>query len=74
MRRPERDTTKAIDVFIARKAEIDAMLVRIANLSEDHFGADPDGVNWGDVGTLEDYARHLRRITDAAFREGEHAE
>jgi len=74
MRRPARDTKKAIDVFIARKAEIDAMLVRIANLSEDHFGANPDGVNWGDVGTLEDYARHLRRITDCAFHEGEHAE
>ena len=40
----------------------------------DHFGADPDKVHWGDVGTLEDYARHLRRITDAAFKEGEHAE
>jgi hypothetical protein len=74
MRRPAGDTRKAIDAFIARKAEIDAMLARISRLSEDHFGADPDKVNWGDVGTLEDYARHLRRITDAAFREGEHAE
>ncbi len=74
MRRPERDTRKAIHAFIANKAEIDAMLARIAKLSEDHFGADPDKVQWGDVGTLEDYARHLRRITDAAFREGEHAE
>jgi hypothetical protein len=74
MCRPARDTRKAIDVFLARKAEIDAMLERIAKLSEDHSGADPDKVNWGDVGTLESYARHLRRITDAAFREGEHAE
>ncbi len=74
MRRPARDTRKAIDVFIARKAEIDAMLARIAKLSQVQFGADPDKVNWGDVGSLEDYARHLRRITDAAFREGEHAE
>jgi hypothetical protein len=74
MRRPARDTRKAIDVFIAKKTEIDAMLARIAKLSEDHFGADPDTVHWGDVSTLEDYARHLRRITDAAFKEGEHAE
>jgi hypothetical protein len=74
MRRPARETRKAIDVFITRKAEIDAMLARIAKLSDDHFGADPDRVNWGDVGSLEDYARHLRRITDAAFREGEYAE
>ena len=74
MRRPARDTRKAIGAFIAKKAEIDAMLARIAKLSEDHFGADPDKVNWGDVGTIEDYARQLRRITDAAFKEGEHAE
>ena len=74
MRRPARDTRKAIDAFIAKKTEIDSLLARISKLSENHFGADPDKVNWGDVGTLEDYARHLRRITDAAFREGEHAE
>jgi hypothetical protein len=74
MRRPARDTRKAIDAFIAKKVEIDAMLARIAELSEDHFGADPEKVHWGHVGNLEDYARHLRRITDAAFREGEHAE
>ena len=74
MRRPARDSRKAISAFLAKKAEIDAMLARIAKLSENHFGADPDKVNWGDVGTLEDYARHLRRITDAAFKEGEHAE
>jgi hypothetical protein len=73
MRSPK-DNSKALAAFLAKKAEIDAMLVRIANLSDDHFGADPDKVNWGDVGSLEDYARHLRRITDAAFREGKHAE
>lgn len=74
MRRPARDTRKAIDAFIAKKEEIDAMLARISKLSEDHFGANPDNVHWGDVGSLDDYARHLRRITDAAFKEGEHAE
>ena len=74
MRRPARNTRKAIDGFIAKKAEIDAMLTRIAQFSDDHFGADPDKVHWGDVATLEDYARHLRRITDAAFKEGEYAE
>jgi hypothetical protein len=74
MRRRAWDNRKAIDAFVAKKAEIDTMLTRIAKLSEDHFGADPDKVNWGDVGTLEDHARNLRRITDAAFKEGEHAE
>jgi hypothetical protein len=49
----------ALDTFIAKKAEIDTMLVRL---------------NWGHVGTLSDYATLLKRITDSAFKEGEHAE
>ena len=52
--RRHKDNSEALAVFTAKKAEIDAMLTRIAKLSEDHFGADPDRVNWGDVGTLED--------------------
>ena len=52
MRRPARDTRKAIDAFIARKAEIDAMLARISRLSADPFGPDPAKVNWGDLGKL----------------------
>jgi hypothetical protein len=41
---------------------------------EGHFDADPDDLNWGHVGILEFYATQLRRITDMAFKEGEHAE
>jgi hypothetical protein len=63
-----------IDAFIARKAEIDEMLARLTELSDDHFNCTPDEVNWGDVGTLEHYAELLKRITDAVFKEGEHAE
>jgi hypothetical protein len=65
---------QAIDAFIARKAEIDAMLERIQALSDDHFDTNPDEINWGHVGTLAHYAELLKRITDAAFKEGEHAE
>lgn len=65
---------QAIDAFIARKAEIDAMLERIQALSDDHFDTSPDEINWGHVGTLAHYAELLKRITDAAFKEGEHAE
>ena len=65
---------QAIDAFIAAKAEIDAMLDRLKNLSDDHFGYAPDDINWGHVGTLAHYAELLNRITDAAFKEGEHAE
>lgn len=66
-------TTKALDAFIARKAEIDTMLARLAALSNEHFGYAPDEINWGHVGTLASYAETLKRITDAAFHDGEHA-
>ncbi|CAM3105852.1 hypothetical protein SAMN04488021_14416 [Paracoccus aminovorans] len=67
------DNTKALAAFVGRKAEIDAMLARLQALSADHFNLSPEEVNSGDVGTLEHYASLLRRITDSAFKEGEHA-
>ncbi|CAA7619091.1 hypothetical protein [Magnetospirillum sp. SS-4] len=63
----------ALAAFVARKAEIDAMLARLQDASADHFGFAPDDINWGHVGTLAHYADRLKRITDAAFNEGEHA-
>lgn len=69
-----RNNDKAVQAFIAKKAEIDAMIKRIKTLSDDHFDASPDEINWGHVGTLSHYAELLKRITDAAFKEGEHAE
>jgi hypothetical protein len=64
----------ALDAFIARKAEIDRMLTRIQGLSDDHFNIRPDDVHWGHVGDLAYHAEQLRRITDSAFHEGEHAD
>lgn len=60
----------ALDAFVARKAEIDAMLARLQGLSEEHFGVGPDEVHWGHVGSLASYADLLKRITDTAFNEG----
>lgn len=64
----------ALDAFIAKKNQIDAMLARLQELSGDHFNWSPDEINWGHVGTLEHYVELLKRITDSAFQEGEHAE
>ena len=69
-----RDTRTALDAFLARKAEIDGMLARLSDLSAEHFNVAPDEVHWGHVGTLAHYAELLKRITNAAFHEGEHAE
>jgi len=68
-----RNREAALAAFIGKKAEIDGMLARLQALSDDHFNAHPDEVNWGHVGTLEHYASLLKRITDSAFKEGEHA-
>ena len=64
----------ALDAYIAKKAEIDTMLDRLKALSDDHFNVAPDDIEWGHVGTLAHYAELLKRITDSAFKEGEHAE
>jgi hypothetical protein len=66
-----RNQEVALAAFIEKKAEIDTMLARLQRLSDDHFNAHPDEINWGHVGTLEHYASMLKRITDSAFGEGE---
>lgn len=74
MLRKPRDNSDALAAFLAKKAEIDSALARLTALSANHFDADPHSLHWGHVGTLGFYAEQLRRITDAAFKEGEHAE
>lgn len=72
--RQARNPADAQDAFIAKKAEVDAMLARLQSLSDEHFNAHPDELTRADVGALEHYAELLRRITDCAFRQGEHAD
>ena len=67
------DNTKALDAFMTTKLQINDMLARLTALSDDHFEAHPEEINWGDVGTLNHYASLLLQITDSAFKEGEHA-
>ena len=77
MRSPTTETDMgcpALDAYIARKAEIDTMLARLKALSDDHFNVGSDEIDWGHAGTLAHYAELLKRITDSAFKEGEHAE
>ncbi len=65
---------KAMDAFLAKKAEVDERLARLQALSDDHFEVAPDEVTWSNVGDLGRYAELLQQITDIAFREGEHAD
>jgi hypothetical protein len=64
----------ALAAFVSKKAEIDTMLTRLQALSDDHFSYSPDDITWDHVGTLGYYAELLKRVTDSAFKEGEHAE
>jgi hypothetical protein len=64
----------ALCAFLTRKVEFDSMLARLQSLSAEHFDITPDEVHWGHVGTLTHYADGLKRIINAAFREGEHKE
>ena len=64
---------KALAAFVSKKAEIDAMLTRLQALSDDHFGYAPDEITWSHAEGLAYYAGLLKRITDQAFNEGEHA-
>ena len=64
---------QALAAFVSKKAEIDAMLTRLQTLSDDHFNYSPDEITWCHVGTLQHYTELLKRITDMAFNEGEHA-
>jgi hypothetical protein len=63
----------ALAAFVRRKVEIDEMLNRLQARSDEHFGVAPDEVSWSHVGSLEHHAELLKRITDMAFNEGEHA-
>jgi hypothetical protein len=68
-----RSNDDALAAFVARKAEIDTMLARLQALSDDHFNYSPDEIRWDHVGTLGYYAELLKRVTDSAFHEGDHA-
>jgi hypothetical protein len=67
------DDSKALAAFVARKTEIDTILARLSALSAEHFHRAPKNVTWADVGTLGCYPDGLRKVSDLAFHEGEHA-
>jgi hypothetical protein len=70
-RRNAADNSEALAAYVARKAEIDAMLQWLASLSDDHFVVAPDDVTWGNVGDLGFVAERLRQACDFIFQEGE---
>lgn len=61
----------AVEAYLIAKAEIEAKLARLQALAADHFGDNPDAINWGHVGSLNTINARLREVSDFAFQEGE---
>lgn len=61
----------ALVAFIEKKHDIDNALNRLKSLSESHFNANPESINWSDVAELGRIASMLKELTDVAFNEGE---
>jgi O-methyltransferase involved in polyketide biosynthesis len=64
---------RSLEAFMAKKAEFDALLAELTWASEEHFGADPEGVLWGETTWLADATVKLKDIADAHFKRGEYA-
>ena len=73
MARREANQQQSLEAFLARKAEFDALVAELQQMSAAHFGADPDAVLWCEAADIERRNHLLREITDVYFRRGEFA-
>ena len=73
MTKREANQQRSLAAFLAKKAEFDALLAELTQASEDHFGANPEAVLWGETGWLADAIAKLKDIADQHFRRGEYA-
>jgi hypothetical protein len=72
--RNARNQQESLGALMAQKVEFDALVAELKQMSDEHFGAAPEAVLWGEVGTLEHWNSRLRQVTDCYFRRGEFAE
>ncbi|MBW6401812.1 hypothetical protein KPL78_28450 [Roseomonas sp. HJA6] len=71
--RAARNQERSLAAFLVKKAEFDALLAEFTQASEDHFGANPETVLWGEAAWLSDASAKLKDIADQHFRRGEYA-
>ncbi len=71
--RAARNHEKSLAAFLAKKVEFDALLAKLQQASDDHFGADPETVLCGEAAWLADATARLKEIADQHFRRGEYA-
>ena len=63
----------SLAAFLAKKAEFDALLGEFKLASNEHFGANPEAVLWGETTWLSDATAKLKDIADQHFHRGEYA-
>jgi hypothetical protein len=73
MTKREANQQRSLETFLAKKAEFDALLAELQQASDDHFGADPEAVLWGETAWLTDATAKLKEVADQHFRRGEYA-
>jgi hypothetical protein len=71
--RAARNQERSLAAFLKHKADFDALLAELQQASDDHFGADPEAVVWGEAAWLADATAKLRDIADQHFRRGDYA-
>ena len=59
-----------LNAYLAHTATIHAKLERMQQLADDHFGHEPDAINWGHVGDLGRVEAGLNELL-AIFGDGE---
>mgnify|MGYP005856635291 FL=1 len=65
---------RSLEAFMAAKAEFDALVAELQQMSADHFSADPEAVLWEHAEMLKDWNTRLRAATEAYHRRGEYAQ
>jgi hypothetical protein len=73
MTKHEANQQRSLEAFLAKKTEFDALLAELQQASDDHFGADPEAVLWGETAWLNDATAKLKEIADQHFRRGEYS-
>jgi hypothetical protein len=71
--RTARNQERSLAAFLKHKAEFDALLAELQQASDEHFGADPEAVVWGEAAWLADATAKLKDIADQHFRRGDYA-
>jgi hypothetical protein len=57
---------KAQQTYAAQVIKMQEMIAMLQSQVDDHFGANPDDVNWGDVGSLERKLQMMNEIVGGA--------